>query len=80
MEPYPQPLRGVVCARPGVRGLLRARGAPGQRRHRTCEPWPDIPQRLDVRVPHQTAVSDAVLGTPPFGGGMRESRGMHRLP
>ena len=30
-------------------------------RHLVPEPWPGIPQRLDVPVPHQTAVSYAYI-------------------
>jgi len=40
-------------------GLLEYRGDPGRLRSLTRAPRPDILQRLDVRLPHQKAVSYA---------------------
>jgi hypothetical protein len=39
--------------------VWESRGEPGQPRRLTPEPWPDIPKRLVVRLPHQQALADA---------------------
>jgi hypothetical protein len=57
---------GIATGLPARRGDphsgLESRGEPGLLRPRLAPmPWPDIPQRLDVRLPHQEAFFYASL-------------------
>jgi len=68
--------RGRIASRAAVRsGTLGCRGEPGRLQRLAPAPWPDIPQRPGVRLPHQNALSHAPVEQPvPVGGAFDSPR------